>query len=478
MTVEDAITLVDSPGMPGGRPTPVAPYLFVALECDRLKAGGARYALSGIDELVIGRGDERSLSRHASGGMVRAVLRVPGRWMSSTHARLLRSPEGWVLEDAGSTNGVSVRGRRVDRAVLQDGEVFELGHTFFVFRESMPAAEDGARDFDTTRDSGPTANLTTLVPALQHDFTNLARVARASLPITLLGETGTGKELAARAVHKLSGRQGAFVAVNCGALAPNLVESQLFGHVKGAFSGATRDEPGFFRAAERGTLLLDEVGDLPLAAQPALLRALQENEIVPVGASRAVAVDVRVVAATHRPLDFWAVEQRFRSDLLARLSGYRMTLPPLRDRREDVGLVVANALEEFARGQPGVDTSDYQLSPDAGLALLTDAWPWNLRELVQHLKRALVLACAPILTRELLGLEEAARSEGRSGEKRTLRRHSDAELCLKRDLLSALEEHQGNVSRVARAMGKKRMQIHRWLRRFELEPGAFRVSRQ
>ncbi|HEY3498524.1 MAG TPA: sigma 54-interacting transcriptional regulator, partial [Polyangiaceae bacterium] len=443
MTPEDAITLVDSPGAPGGRSTPLAPYLFVVLECDRLRAGGARYALSGVDELVIGRGEDRGLTRHASGGMVHATLRIPGRWMSSTHARLLRTPEGWVLEDAGSTNGVSLRGRRVERVLLADGDVFELGHTFLLFREAMPAEDEGPRDFDSSRDAGPYSNLTTLLPTLQQDFWNLARVARSSLPITVLGETGTGKELAARAVHRLSGRQGAFVAVNCGALAPNLVESQLFGHVKGAFSGATRDEPGFFRAAERGTLLLDEIGDLPLAAQPALLRALQESEITPVGASRAVPLDVRVVAATHRPLDSWALEQRFRSDLLARLSGYRVHLPPLRERREDIGLVLANALDEFTRGQPGVSVADYQLAPEAGLALLSDAWPWNLRELVQHLKRALVLAPTPLLTKDLLGLEEAARSENRSSEKRALRRHSDADLCLKRDLLSALEEHQG-----------------------------------
>src|SRR5262249_24796529 len=151
----------------------------------------------------------------------------------------------------------------------------------------------------------------------------LARIASMPIPVLLLGESGTGKEVLARAVHTLSGRSGAFVAVNCGGLSASLIESQLFGHVKGSFTGAGRDEPGLVRAADRGTLFLDEIGDLPLAAQAALLRVLQEREVVPVGGARPVAVDLRVVAATHRPLEKMAAKGDFRADLLARLSGYR-----------------------------------------------------------------------------------------------------------------------------------------------------------
>lgn len=474
MAHEDPITLVDCPPSPEFRQGTFAPYLFVALECDRPLAGGARYALSGIDELMIGRGVERQLTRNANYGLVRGTLRVPGRWISATHARLCRSPEGWVLEDTGSTNGVFLGGKRVTRALLCDGDVFELGHTLFVFREALHTPGEFAPDFDSRRVAGTNEQPITLLPTLEQGFANLALAARSTLPITLLGETGTGKEVVARTVHQLSRRPGAFVAVNCGALAPNLVESLLFGHVKGAFSGALRDEPGFFRAAEQGTLLLDEIGDLPLAAQPALLRALQEREIVPVGASRAIKLDVRVIAATHRPIDTWSTEHRFRADLLARLAGYRMTLPPLQDRREDIGVIIAQAFAELARADPAAAQVNYQFTVDAGLALLRDAWPWNLRELVQHLRRGVVLAPSPLLTRELLGLDNGTRIAREPHALGTPERNLDADLNLKRELVSALETHGGNVTNVARAMGKKRMQIHRWLRRFELQPKAFR----
>ena len=158
----------------------------------------------------------------------------------------------------------------------------------------------------------------------------MATFARSQVPVLVSGETGTGKELIASAIHQLSGRPGPFVAVNCGAIAPNLVESELFGYRKGAFSGALEDRPGLVRSSEHGTLLLDEIGDLPLAAQAALLRVLQESEVLPVGGTRPVKVDLRVVAATHRDLGALAAQDRFRRDLLARLDGARIMLPALR----------------------------------------------------------------------------------------------------------------------------------------------------
>src|SRR5207302_1217977 len=189
------------------------------------------------------------------------------------------------------------------------------------------------------------------------------------------GETGTGKEVIARAIHAASRRPGAFVAVNCGALAPNLVESELFGHKKGAFSGATEDHNGLVRAADKGTLLLDEIGDLPVPTQAALLRVLQQREVLPLGTTKPMPVDLRVVAASHRDLEAEVGAGRFREDLWSRLAGYTAQLPALRDRREDLGLLVAALLARLVQTRP------IRFTSEAGLALVQYDWPRNVREL-------------------------------------------------------------------------------------------------
>src|SRR3989442_1997706 len=230
--------------------------------------------------------------------------------------------------------------------------------------------------------------MATLSPAFALELERVATFARSQVPVLVSGETGTGKELIASAIHELSGRPGPFVAVNCGAIAPNLVESELFGYRKGAFSGALEDRPGLVRSSEHGTLLLDEIGDLPLAAQAALLRVLQENEVLPVGGTRPVKVDLRVVAATHRDLAALAAQDRFRRDLLARLDGARISLPALRERREDFGLILSALLEETA----GEMARDVIFSPDAARTLLLHSWPLNVRELEKCIASAVLLA--------------------------------------------------------------------------------------
>ena len=276
----------------------------------------------------------------------------------------------------------------------------------------------------------------------------------------LEGETGTGKEVFARAIHALSRRSGAFIAVNCGAIPRDLVEAELFGHKKGAFSGATEDRLGLVRAADRGTLLLDEIGDLPLPSQAALLRVLQEREIRPVGAARPSSVDLRVIAATHRPLDRMAEEGAFRADLLARLAGYRLTLPPLRDRRADLGLLAA-ALAKAGAG-------DVTLRPRAARAMLAHAWPGNVRELEKALGTAVILAGgAPLDTEHLPPPVRQALDRGAAA------RLAEAQ-AETRDLTAALREHEGNIAAVARAMGKARMQIQRMMKKHGLDPGDFR----
>ena len=270
--------------------------------------------------------------------------------------------------------------------------------------------------------------------------------------------------------HDLSGRRGAFVAVNCGALTPTLVEALLFGHVRGAFSGATRDEPGLIRSADGGTLFLDEIGDLPSATQAALLRVLQEHEVLPVGSTRPVAVDCRVVCATHRSLDTLVEGGQFRSDLLARIDGFRYPLAPLRDRREDLGLLLAALLPRVARER----AAGLTLAAPAARGLYAHGWPGNVRELERCLARAVALAMTERIEPSDLALPAPSLPEVSEIELLEL---DEDQARLRQRLVEELAQHGGNVSRVARSMGKARMQIQRWMRRFGLVAESFRTSR-
>ena len=293
------------------------------------------------------------------------------------------------------------------------------------------------------------------MPALAGEYDRLAKIARSTAPVIVGGETGTGKEIVARAIHVASGRPGPFVGINCAALPAGLIESELFGHRRGAFSGAVADHDGAIRAADTGTLLLDELGELSPSAQAALLRVLQEHEVTPVGATSPIAVDLRIVVASHRDLAAMAAADTLRSDLYARCAGYTCTLPPLADRREDLGLAIAAALKRHAR------RDGTRLTIEAALRMFHDPWPLNLRAVDHAVERALALAGdQPIAVEHL---PELAGPDARPV--------SDDEL--RQQLIGLLRTHRGNVSGVARELGKARMQIQRWLRRFALDPRAF-----
>jgi transcriptional regulator with GAF, ATPase, and Fis domain len=390
----------------------------------------------------------------------------------------------WILEDAKSKNGTFVNGAPVTRVELTDGDVVETGHVFFVFRSAEPLTGRAPADADASSLPSPALGLRTLVPGLEDSFAKLARVAASNVSVVVHGETGTGKELVARGVHQLSGRPGSFVAVNCGALPPALIESELFGHKKGAFSGATEERPGLVRAAHRGTLFLDEIGDLPAAAQPAFLRVLQEREVVPVGATQPVRVDVRLVSASHRNLDALVAEGKFRADLLARLSGFTLDLPPLRARREEIGMIASDLL---ARMQPE-GSRDVRFALDAGRALMLHHWPLNVRELEKCLGAAVALAGdgrieaehLPLRVQQALELgDDSSLDPGRQSpeeERADRARPLNAAEQKHRDELAALfREHAGNISAVARTLGKARVQIQRWVKRYGLDPESFRV---
>ena len=357
-------TSEDAPKDPRRAGARLRTHIAVAFESDRPLAGGLRLELDGVDRVLVGRGPERRCERRLEGGRSTVVLQAPGKAMSGMHAQLLREGTAWTAYDLQSTNGTFVNGRAISVHHLRPRDVLEMGHTLFVFSGEVATPEGTAPVAELPASTASPA-VATLVPSFERELASLARWAATPLPVLVLGETGTGKELVARSLHALSGRSGAWVAVNCAALPASLVESQLFGHCRGAFSGAVRDEPGLVRSAEGGTLLLDEIGDLPLAAQGALLRVLQEGEVVPVGTTRALKVDVRVVAATHRDLRAMVAGGAFRADLLARLDGATVRLPALRDRRADIGILVGALLRRVA----GARAERLRFDPQAALAL-------------------------------------------------------------------------------------------------------------
>ena len=446
---------------------PKKPFLFVVLHCDQPALGGARYELSGLDLLTIGRGERREACRGTADGVRCLTLRLPASAVSKSHARLFREGETWHIEDTGSRNGCYLNGKRIERARrLADGDLLEIGCTLLRYRAALTASPGHDGDLDSALVRPETPGLLSLVPSAAAELASLARIARTNVPTLLLGETGTGKEVLANGIHALSGRPGPFVAVNCGGLTASLLESQLFGHVKGAFTGALRDEPGYVRSADGGTLFLDEIGDLPLPAQAALLRVLQEREVVPVGKTRPTIVDVRVVAATHKALDTLCLRGDFRSDLFARLAGYQHALTPLRERIEDLGILLADLLQrpEIQGGR------EARLQVATGRRLLSYPWPLNIRELQQALTVAVALANgSPLLPSHLPSGVASAPPPAPSKATEPV----GADEIVSR-IVALLEKSRGNVTEVARSMGKTRMQIHRWMDRFGIDPQDYR----
>jgi transcriptional regulator with PAS, ATPase and Fis domain len=323
---------------------------------------------------------------------------------------------------------------------------------------------DGSPDVTADELASPLGELRTFSTRLARVLGGVDRIARTTQNVLVHGKTGTGKELLARGIHAASKRGGAFVAVNCGALPETLVESELFGYRKGAFSGATEDRIGLVRAADGGTLFFDEIGDLPPPIQAALLRVLQEREVLPLGATKPIGVDLRVVAATHRDLERDVADGRFREDLLARLAGYSVEVPSVRERREDLGILIGALLERI-----GGAASTARFSPAAGSGLMRYAWPRNVRELEHVLASAVALADGGVIELDHLppGLVEPAADA-------TALDLSPSEQARRDELCRLLASHRGNIAAVGRELGVARMQIHRWLERFAIDVETYR----
>ncbi len=437
-----------------GRTGPAKPALFIGLAGDAPHTPPARIPLGDVDRVDLGRAEARSIKHTTVDGARVVTVALADPRMSTNHARLTRVGGRWVLEDLDSKNGTTIGPDRIKRKPLEDGDAILVGHTALLFRE---AADQTDLDGDPPE---IVEGLGTLSAPLAERYRELATVATSKVAIEIQGETGTGKELVAHAVHELSGRKGKLVAVNCAALAGSMLEAELFGHRKGAFTGAGEDRAGLIRSADGGTLFLDEIAELPLAAQASLLRVLQNGEVTPVGGDTAIKVDVRLISATHRDLDAEVGVDKFRADLRARLLGFAITLPALRKRREDLSLLVSALLDRHAPNRT------VTFSSDAVAALYAHDWPLNIRELERSLQGALAV------TPDRIEMQHLPASVGATEPLEApvyYREATPEEKSIKDQLVSSLGRHEGNIAAVGREMGKDPTQIRRWMKRFGLK---------
>jgi len=369
------------------------------------------------------------------------------------HARLFIAGGEVRIEDIGSTNGIKVGGVRLERGrsvALPFGDGVRIGpYTLMVLASRAAVTEDGEhRAAVVVRD-----------PSLAGKTELLERIARHGVGVLIRGETGTGKEVLARTIHDLSQRPGALVAINCAALTSTLLESELFGHERGAFTGATQPKPGLLEVAGHGTVLLDEIGDLQLELQGKLLRALEARQVYRVGGVQPIALHARVIAASHRSLPELIERGAFREDLYFRLNGITLDLLPLRERPGAVAKLAHEFLTE-ARGT--------RFTPAALARLAGHSWPGNVRELRLVVERAALLAgdAAIDVRHVLLEPPRGTATGGGAGEPAAAPTHAS--------FLAAAREHRGNASAIARALHTSRSHVRRLAARLGVDLDALR----
>jgi len=400
------------------------------------------------------------------------VLAVVNATVSRRHVEITWRRGHHVATDLGSRNGTWLNGegmRPDEPRVLSDGDVLTFGDVVCVYERGVaPAATLAVSEDAVPGNARATRQLR-------------ARVEQAAAdpsPVLLLGETGTGKEFLAREIHRVSRRRGPLVACNVTELTPQLVESQLFGHERGAFTGADRAQPGLFRTADGGTLFLDEVGELPLALQPKLLRVLQEGEVRPVGATRSVSVDVRIVAATNRDLAADIAAERFRRDLYARLALWEIAVPPLRDRRADIPAWFDRFYAKWRSRRKLPPRAPLELSVRAAESLLLCPWPDNLRGLDRVVHRVAAETAdgdavsasqlAALLPRPTAPGGSEADGEASSAPQGVVSSAKRPAPETAEELAAVMARYDGSVRAVAGHYGRERRQIYRWLDRFGL----------
>jgi DNA-binding NtrC family response regulator len=413
--------------------------------------------LSGRDELVVGRDAACDVALDAP-------------LISRRHARLRRTGSSWFIEDLESRNGVNLNGEAVAQAAITTGDVLRIGASVGMVLGFIKNEEPVYELLDEDLFGGPD---------LRNLLGQLHIAGTSDFPAVLEGPTGTGKEQFARAIHRRSQRTGPFLAINCSTYRPSTAAAELFGYRKGAFTGAERANPGLVRAAEDGTLLLDEITDLPLDVQPQLLRAIENREVIPLGESQTMAVNVRFLGATQEPLRDAVEAGRFRADLRARLEGLRIVMPPLAARRGDVPFLFMYLLKKHAPNPP---------APDARVLerLCLYDWPLNVREMVSLVKRLVAafpdtktLSLSQVTSQfpEIGSLARPATGETNNVRSGTTppganaptpeRRRANPRAFQGEDLQAlraALERHQGNVASAAAELGISRQRAYRMLK--------------
>ncbi|MEM6291923.1 MAG: sigma 54-interacting transcriptional regulator [Myxococcota bacterium] len=409
-------------------------------------AHAARVFSLDVDQRVKFRRDDDSEElRYFDDGATKEVG-IPFGWVSGEHAELEVSPRarglGFSLRDLGSRNGTLVNGERISGSVkLRPGDVFEVGRSFWTVR-----AIRGSLSMPKSNEFDPVG---TCSPHLHQIHRTLKRLAPSTLPILMRGETGTGKEYLARAIHRVSGRPGPFVVANLAAMSENRVEALLFGD---------GDRPGLFDQANGGTLMLDELGELSAPVQSKLLSALTEGGASSQGRSP---VDVRLVASTLQDLGQRVEAGDFRPDLYSRLAGFVAELPPVRARREDLGLLCRTFVRQMQR-----DGRPTRLTSNAFRRILGRAWPFNVRQLTQTITTASLLASGDgTITADALA-EILEQDDGLPQSPDEVRR-------IRADLVRHLAKFHGDTDGIASAMGRDPYQIQRWLERFELQPESY-----
>jgi two-component system, NtrC family, response regulator GlrR len=419
-----------------GRPTVLA-VRRARLRVSRGPSRGAQLDVGELRPVVIGSDPD-------------ADLVLADDTVSARHAELRPTARGWVIRDLGSTNGILVGDTRVVEAVLDERtRRFALGESELEWKLS---------DDEVTHDlaARPFGRLVGEAPAMRELFALVEQAAASDSTVLVEGESGTGKEVLAAALHESSPRAaGPFVVVDCASLAPSLIESELFGHEKGAFTGADRARVGALEEASGGTLFLDELGELPLEHQAKLLRAIESREIRRLGSAKPRAIDVRIVAATHRKLERMVQAGEFRSDLYYRLAVIKVHVPSLRHRREDV---LPLARRFVAEVKPGLDPEKL-LAPGVAAALMAYEWPGNVRELRNVVQRLVLVG---ELATELRARPDLAPLPYEEARRQAL---DDFERDYCRAVLAFASD---NVSKAAAHAGLSRQMLHRLLRKHDV----------
>ncbi len=375
----------------------------------------------------------------------------PDPFVSSRHARVERKGHGFILRDFRSRNGTYLNGARVVEAMLNEGDRIRVGQLDLVFSGEREIAQ--VPHFITSKNA-----------LWQSQLDRLTSIAEASYPVLLNGPSGTGKDILAQAMHKLSPRRaGPFVSVNCSALTESLVESELFGHLKGSFTGATNDRKGAFEAARGGTLFLDEIGDLPLNLQPKLLRALENQQIRAVGSDQCTPTDVRIVAATHHSLKKLVLEERFRADLYFRLNVIHLQVPALNERMEDFD----DLFYHFAK------LTRVRFSFGAIEKLKTHTWPGNIRELKNLVARAKAyFGAKEILEEDIASLMDLlpTQDSGLAVEANSFKPSRSVIKEIELEMIrSRLVANRGNQRKTAAELGMPKSTLHDRIRGYGID---------